>query len=238
MLYLYCPWYPISRYYPTVRVYKYCLLGISMDFISVHDINTPRLGHPMAESTMLPRPFSDSGSVTWSTRSFPRNDRDEMGTLGRRIMVHLCASVYGAPSCIPDKSEIIIIQTEKYYHIIIISYPNKLTESEKEAAKHSQANLHPLKAKGQARAHCLATQRRDLIANDSDDQWVATCCNISWPPATQRPLKRPLLRTKSVEKWPGSWENRGDQGDEAKTWCVLWMRVRGFKVLIDVNRCK
>lgn len=51
---------------------------------------------------------------------------------------------------------------------IIISYPNKLTESEKEAAKHSQANLHPLKAKGQARAHGLATQRRDLIAMTHD----------------------------------------------------------------------
>jgi hypothetical protein len=137
-----------------------------MDFLSVHDINTPRLGHPMAESTMLPKPFSDSGSVTWSTRSFPRNDRDKMGTLGRRIMVHLFMAPRHAflinLKSLSFKQKSIIIS----YHII--SYPNKLTESEKEAAKHSQANLHPLKAKGQARAHCLATQRRDLIAMTHD----------------------------------------------------------------------
>ena len=220
---LYCPWYPVSRYYPTVRVY----ILFTGDF---H-------GFPICPRYQHTTPWpSDGGeyhvaeAIFWFRQchlvnsKLPKEWPGQDGNIGKE---NHGASVYGAPSCIPDKSEIIIIQTEKYYHII--SYPNKLTESEKEAAKHSQANLHPLKAKGQARAHCLATQRRDLIAMTHD---------ISWPSATQRPLKRPLLRTKSVEKWPGSWENRGDQGDEAKTWCVLWMRVRGFKVLIDVNRCK
>jgi hypothetical protein len=111
---LYCPWYPVSRYYPTVRVY----ILFTGDF---H-------GFPICPRYQHTTPWpSDGGeyhvaeAIFWFRQchlvnsKLPKEWPGQDGNIGKE---NHGASVYGAPSCIPDKSEIIIIQTEKYYHII------------------------------------------------------------------------------------------------------------------------
>ena len=127
MLYLNYPCHPISRYYPAIISYPF----FTGDFLSSHDLNTSSRPWPADGGE-----YHVAEAIFWLPRqchlvsnSKLPNDWDNMGTLGRRIMVHLFRAPCDSTKTISESSGIITVPTEKCEQYNIKIWTFKLSQS-------------------------------------------------------------------------------------------------------------